>query len=148
MDARTSFDLDRFVDAQAGVYPLALAELAGGQKRTHWMWFVFPQIVGLGRSQTAAHFAIRSTAEAIAYLQHPLLGPRLIEATRTVNALKDKTAHAIFGSPDDLKFHSSLTLFYHVAENEDCFEEGLSRYFDGEKDAKTLEILSAMEASE
>src|SRR3954451_18865691 len=106
-----SFSLARFIEAQESVYPAVLGELREGRKRTHWMWFVFPQIQGLGRSSTAQNYAISSIDEARAYLQHPVLGARLRECTQLVNAIEDRTVLEIFGSPDDLKFHSSMTLF-------------------------------------
>ena len=105
------FNLDRFVQAQDPVLAQVRAELWAGHKRTHWMWFVFPQLAGLGRSDTARYYALASLEEARAYLAHPLLGPRLIECTNLVNAVEGRSAHQIFGSPDDLKFHSSMTLF-------------------------------------
>src|SRR5437764_10712569 len=105
------FNLQRFVDAQAGIYAQALGELRAGCKQSHWMWFIFPQIAGLGFSPTAQHYAIGSLAEAGAYLAHPQLGPRLRETTAAVMAVAGRTAHQIFGSPDDLKFRSSMTLF-------------------------------------
>jgi uncharacterized protein (DUF1810 family) len=137
------FDLARFVRAQEGVYAQALAELAAGRKRSHWMWFVFPQIAGLGRSPTAQRYAIRSLDEARAYLEHPLLGARLRECTRTVNGLEGRTAHEIFGSPDDLKFRSSMTLFAAAADAADAadFALALERYYSGERDAATLKLL-------
>ena len=136
------FDLQRFVTAQAPVWDRVIAELAAGQKRSHWMWFVFPQIAGLGRSPTAQHFAIASLDEARAYLAHPVLGARLREATRIVNGVRGRTAHDIFGSPDDMKFHSSMTLLARAVPDEGEFERALSRYFDGRPDAATLERLA------
>ena len=135
------FDLGRFVAAQAPVYAEALAELRRGRKQTHWMWFVFPQVAGLGRSETARHFAIASRAEAAAYLAHPLLGARLRECTRAVNALEGISAHDVFGTPDDLKFHSSMTLFAAVAPEDPVFAEALAHYFGGRPDPATLERL-------
>ena len=128
------------MDAQAPVWPHVLAELRAGRKQSHWMWFVFPQIAGLGHSTMAQHFAIASRAEARAYLDHAILGPRLLEATRLVLAAEDRGAHDIFGSPDDLKFRSSMTLFDAVAPN-DVFAAALKKYFDGERDPATLERL-------
>ena len=135
-------DLQRFVDAQAEAYDTALAELRRGRKTSHWMWFVFPQIAGLGRSAMAQAYAIRSLDEARAYLAHPVLGPRLIACVRAVNALQGVTAHAVFGSPDDMKFRSSLTLFAQAAPDEAVFTEALARYFGGRPDPLTLERLS------
>lgn len=135
-------DLQRFVDAQSRVYANVLRELTAGRKQTHWMWFIFPQIKGLGHSATARAYAIRSREEAIAYLAHPLLGPRLIECTRLVNAVRGRSAHEIFSSPDDLKFRSSMTLFAEAAAEADIFEEALRKYFGGEKDPRTLALLN------
>ena len=136
-----AFDLQRFVDAQARTYDAALAELTAGRKRTHWMWFVFPQLAGLGLSRTAQAYAIASLDEARAYLAHPLLGPRLRACTAAVNAVHGRTAHEIFASPDDLKFRSSMTLFREAAPDEPLFQAALDRYFDGRPDPRTLEIL-------
>ena len=133
-------NLDRFVEAQAPVYDKALAELKAGRKQSHWMWFVFPQIAGLGHSPMAQHYAIQNLAEARAYLAHPLLGARLRECTRAVITVTGKTAHEIFGSPDDLKFRSSMTLFAHAAPDENLFRAALEKYFDGE-DPLTLREL-------
>ena len=129
-------DLNRFVDAQEGVYFAALAELARGRKTTHWMWFVFPQIAGLGHSAMAQRYAIRSAGEARAYLAHPLLGPRLVQATRAVTAAPG-TAEAIMGGIDAIKLRSSLTLFAEVAEDPAPFETALDRFFGGERDPET-----------
>jgi uncharacterized protein (DUF1810 family) len=118
------------------------AELAAGRKQSHWIWFVFPQIAGLGFSVRSVHFAISSRDEARAYLDHAILGPRLIEATRLMLAVEDRGARDILGSPDDLKFHSSITLFDAVSPN-DIFAAALQKYFDGERDAATLAKLSA-----
>ena len=122
------------------MWPQVRAELATGRKQSHWIWFVFPQIAGLGLSVRSVHFAISSRDEARAYLDHDILGPRLIEATRLVLAVEGRTTHEIFGSPDDLKFHSSMTLFDAVAPN-DVFAAALEKYFDGVRDARTLAIL-------
>jgi uncharacterized protein (DUF1810 family) len=116
------------------------AELAAGRKQGHWIWFVFPQIAGLGSSVRSVHFALSSREEARAYLDHDLLGPRLIEAARLVLAIEDRTAHEIFGSPDDLKFRSSMTLFDAVAPD-NIFGAALQKYFGDERDARTLKIL-------
>lgn len=135
-------DLERFIRAQAGVYDAALGELRAGRKRTHWMWFVFPQVEGLGSSATARHYAIRSLDEARAYLAHPLLGPRLVDCTQAVNALQGRGAHEIFGAPDDLKFRSSMTLFAQVAGSNSDFARALEKYFDGHRDLTTLARLA------
>jgi uncharacterized protein (DUF1810 family) len=132
------FDLQRFVDAQRDAYARAVAELRSGRKQSHWIWFIFPQIFGLGHSETAQRFAITSRAEAAAYLAHPLLGPRLCECTGLVNALDGLSAHDIFGSPDDLKFRSSMTLFAAAAEDMSLFEEALRKYYGGVGDPLTL----------
>jgi uncharacterized protein (DUF1810 family) len=133
-----SFNLQRFLDAQAPVYRQVLAELGAGAKRSHWMWFVFPQIAGLGRSETARFFAVGSRAEAAAYLAHPILGPRLRECCRLAIAVEGRSAREIFGSPDDMKFRSSLTLFAAVAPEDTVFSEALRKFFGGEADAATL----------
>ena len=134
------FDLQRFVDAQRGVYPQVCAELAAGCKRSHWMWFVFPQLKTLGRSATAQHYGIASLAEAQAYWAHPLLGPRLRECTELVLAVDGRSAHEIFGPPDDLKFRSCMTLFAAVTD-EPIFRRALARYFGGQDDEQTLRLL-------
>ena len=136
-----SFHLQRFLDAQARTYATALGELRLGRKRTHWMWFIFPQVAGLGLSSTAQFYAIGSLDEARAYLAHPVLGPRLRDCTATVNALEGRSANEIFGFPDDLKFRSSMTLFRAAAPDEPAFGAALARYFEGEPDPRTLEIL-------
>ncbi len=135
--------LQRFLDAQHAVYAQALAELRAGRKRTHWMWFVFPQVAGLGLSATAAHYAIADLAEARAYLAHPLLGPRLEECARALLDVTGRTAHEILGSPDDLKLRSSMTLFAQVAGADSVFRRVLERYYGGEADARTLELLAS-----
>jgi uncharacterized protein (DUF1810 family) len=135
-------NLERFVEAQAPVYDRALEELKAGRKQSHWMWFVFPQIAGLGHSPMAQHYAIQNLAEARAYLAHPLLGARLRQCTQAVIAVEGKSAHDIFGSPDDLKFRSCLTLFAHALPDEPLFRAALDKYFGGEADALTLEKLS------
>jgi uncharacterized protein (DUF1810 family) len=132
------YNLSRFVDAQHAVFEDVLAELREGHKRSHWMWFVFPQIQGLGYSTMAQRFAISSLQEAKAYLEHPVLGPRLIECARLVNAINGRTIHEIFGSPDDLKFRSCMTLFAHAAPAPNVFEDALRKYFSGREDEQTL----------
>jgi uncharacterized protein (DUF1810 family) len=135
-------DLDRFVAAQDPVMATVLSELAAGRKRSHWMWFVFPQLRGLGRSPTAQFYAIASLEEAREFLDHAVLGPRLRRCTETVLGIPDRSAHAIFGSPDDLKFHSSMTLFAQAeAEASSLFRRALDRFFDGRADKATLELL-------
>ena len=135
------FNLDRFVSAQDPVLAQVHIELRAGAKRTHWMWFVFPQLAGLGRSDTARHYALSSLDEARAYLAHPLLGPRLIGCTNLVNAVEDRSAHQIFGYPDDLKFHSSMTLFASAQPDERAFADALRKYFGGALDRLTMERL-------
>ena len=136
-----AFDLDRFVEAQAGVHETALAELLAGRKRTHWMWFVFPQLAGLGSSPMAQRFGIASLAEARAYLAHPVLGARLVECAEALLAVEGRTAHEILGSPDDLKLRSSATLFAAAAPSGSPFERLLDRYYGGEGDPETLRRL-------
>lgn len=136
------FDLQRFIDAQDRVYAAVLDELTHGRKRTHWMWFVFPQLAGLGHSPMAERYAISGLEEASAYLAHPILGARLRECTERVNAVAGKSAHEIFSSPDDVKFRSSMTLFAEVDEAGSLFEQALEHYFAGEKDRRTLDILA------
>lgn len=140
--AADPFDLRRFVEAQAPTYADALAELKAGKKRSHWMWYVFPQYAGLGRSSMAERFAIRSIDEAKAYLRHRILGPRLVECAQAVLDVHGKTAHDIFGSPDDLKLRSSATLFSRVSEPGSVFHRILERYFEGEPDERTLALSS------
>ncbi|MCA6105988.1 DUF1810 domain-containing protein [Bradyrhizobium cenepequi] len=134
------FDLARFVEAQAPVYRQVVAELSRGRKQSHWMWFIFPQLAGLGFSAMAQRFAITSRDEAIAYLQHDILGPRLFECTRLVNAVEAKTVREILGSPDDLKFRSSMTLFAAVSSAPE-FRAALKKYYGGEADQRTLALL-------
>ena len=134
------FDLERFRVAQAPIYERALAELRAGQKRSHWMWFVFPQLCGLGISPTAKHYGIRSGAEAAAYLADPILGVRLKECTEAVLQVPDQSLHAVFGSPDDLKFRSSMTLFAVAAgKNGGPFQAALDRFCGGKGDPRTLQ---------
>jgi len=139
-DEDDPYDLERFVRAQAPDYARALAELRAGQKRSHWMWYVFPQIEGLGGSAMSRRYSIKSAAEARAYLDHPLLGPRLRECFAAVQNIDGRSALEIFGSPDDLKLHSSATLFA-VVSGEDVFEDVLRKYFAGEGDEETLRRL-------
>jgi uncharacterized protein (DUF1810 family) len=133
--------LERFVTAQAQIYPRVLAELQAGRKQSHWMWFIFPQIAGLSGSYRGQLYAIQSLEEAQEYLAHPVLGARLRECCEAVIAVEGKTAHQIFGSPDDLKFRSCLTLFAQVAPDEPLFADLLDKYFDGEADELTLRKL-------
>ncbi|KAA0688196.1 DUF1810 domain-containing protein [Azospirillum brasilense] len=136
------FDLQRFVNAQEPVFATVLEELQCGRKQSHWMWFIFPQLRGLGRSATAEFYSIDSLNEARAYLAHPTLGPRLEKATRAVLAVQGRTLHEIFGSPDDMKFHSSMTLFAFAAgEAATLYQEALTRYSNGRMDEATLALL-------
>lgn len=133
--------LQRFVEAQESVYEQVCAELRAGSKSSHWMWFIFPQLEGLGQSQIARRFAIASRAEAEAYLKHPILGPRLRECTRLVNLVEGRSIGEILGSIDGLKFRSSMTLFAHATTDNQVFIEALQKYYDGEFDRLTLERL-------
>jgi uncharacterized protein (DUF1810 family) len=135
------YNLQRFVEAQAPLYGRVRAELRNGQKETHWMWFIFPQIKGLGASPTAVKFAIASRGEAQAYLDHPLLGPRLRECTRLVNAVPGRSIEEILGYPDNVKFRSSMTLFATVAADAKDFIDALEKFYGGEFDAATVERL-------
>ena len=139
-----AFDLERFVAAQEPVFAGVLEELREGRKTGHWMWFIFPQLAGLGSSATARHFALSGLLEARAYLQHPVLGARLRECTQLVNAVQGRSVHEIFGTPDDLKFRSSMTLFAHAADagiDGGIFQGALGKYFGGLPDPRTLELL-------
>jgi uncharacterized protein (DUF1810 family) len=141
MSEHHSNDLERFVEAQAPAFERVLAELRGGEKRSHWMWFIFPQIRGLGYSATAERYAIASREEAAAYLDHPVLGERLKQCTQLVLDVEARTVEQIFGYPDDLKFHSSMTLFAAVSSADSIFEAALRKYFNGERDQATIERL-------
>lgn len=134
-------DLSRFLDAQDSVWPRALAELKAGRKQSHWMWFVFPQLAGLGASFMAQKYAIPGLPEAATYLRDPVLGPRYRACVAALNRLEGVTAHEVMGSPDDLKLHSSLTLFALAGPNEGAIRAALAKYFDGKPDARTLELL-------
>jgi len=137
------YNLERFVRAQAGIYDRALTELGAGQKRSHWIWFIFPQIKGLGMSEMSVRFAIASLDEAKAYLEHDVLGPRLRKCTETVLALENTTVDEIFGYPDDLKFRSSITLFAKASEEDSVFAHALKKYFNGVMDEATLRQLGS-----
>lgn len=136
------FDLRRFVDAQERAYDTALEELRSGRKRSHWIWFVFPQLQGLGRSTTAIRYSITSLDEAKAYLEHPVLGPRLRECARVVTGIQGSTADDIFGWPDNLKVRSSMTLFARATEDNAEFRAVLDGLYDGVEDAVTAELLA------
>jgi uncharacterized protein (DUF1810 family) len=141
------FDLERFVSAQRGAYDDALREIMGGKKRTHWMWFVFPQIDGLGHSTMARRYAITSLDEATAYLAHPVLGVRLREIAEAAVAIPQTSATAVFGSPDDLKLQSCATLFALASAPGSVFERLLEKYFDGERDAETVRLVNTVHDS-
>jgi uncharacterized protein (DUF1810 family) len=136
------FDLRRFVDAQDRVYDTVLAELRNGTKRSHWIWFVFPQLRGLGHSATAQHYGISSLGEARAYLAHPLLGPRLRECSRLLAAIDGRSVEQIFGWPDNLKVRSSMTLFAHATDDNAEFRAVLNKFYNGEDDTATVELLN------
>lgn len=134
-------NLDRFLEAQENSFARAYEEVKNGKKNSHWMWYIFPQIAGLGHSDMARLYAIRDISEAGLYLAHPVLGDRLIRITALLTRIRNKTAHEIFGSPDDLKLKSSMTLFSSLEDADPVFQQVLNQYFGGEKDAKTLAIL-------
>jgi uncharacterized protein (DUF1810 family) len=134
-------NLHRFIDAQKRDYRSALAEIEAGQKVSHWMWYIFPQYDGLGVSATSRHYAIKSSEEAAAYQDHPILGPRLCECVDALLAVTGRSAHEIFGSPDDLKLKSCMTLFSHISAEGSAFDQVLDKYFEGQRDKKTLELI-------
>ena len=136
------YDLNRFVEVQRDEYDEALSEIASGRKQTHWMWYIFPQLDGLASTATSRHFAIKSLEEARAYLDHPVLGARLLECAEATLAVEGRSAHDIFGTPDDLKLRSSATLFA-VVRPGSVFDRLLAKYFDGVPDGKTLELLGS-----
>ena len=140
-DLDDPFDLERYVRAQASTYEQALAEIRGGRKRSHWMWFVFPQFDGLGASAASKHYAVKTVAEARAYLAHPVLGARLIECADSLLALDGRTAFDVLGSPDDLKLRSSATLFAHVSGDGSVFHRLLAKFFQGRADERTLGLI-------
>lgn len=135
------YDLQRFVRAQAADYERALAEIRSGRKRSHWMWYIFPQFAGLGSSWTSQQYAINSLAEATAYLVHPVLGPRLVSCAEAVLGLEGSSAREVFGSPDDMKLRSSATLFASVSPADSVFHRIIDKYFDGTPDARTLGLI-------
>lgn len=138
------YHLNRFVQAQSNTYERALTEVKSGRKRSHWMWYIFPQFEGLGFSATSQRYAIKSIAEAEAYLSHPILGSRLLECAEAVLQIEGRSAHEIFGSPDDLKLRSCATLFATVSPAGSVFDQLLDRFFQGERDPKTLRLLAAI----
>ena len=135
------YDLSRFLEAQKNAYDTALREIKAGQKRSHWMWYIFPQIQGLGYSAMARHYAIRGLGEAREYLQHPVLGPRLIEISEALLALEESDPRRVMGSPDDLKLRSCMTLFQCAAPDQPVFGKVLDKFYGGRPDGRTLEIL-------
>ncbi len=141
MSNNDPYNLNRFLSAQEKTYETALAELRRGSKQTHWMWFIFPQIAGLGHSPTSEYYSIKSAEEARQYLKHPVLGPRLLECATALLDLKGRSASEIFGFPDDVKLKSSMTLFASVADSEPAFQHVLDKYFGGERDQRTLDLL-------
>ncbi len=143
MPGNDPYNLERFVSAQEPVYAAVLAELRSGAKRTHWMWFIFPQIEGLGSSSTARHYSIKSGDEARQYLLHPILGPRLLECSQTLLGITGRSVSDIFGFPDDLKLKSSMTLFAAVTDSQPVFSRVLDKYFDGQQDERTLALLGS-----
>jgi uncharacterized protein (DUF1810 family) len=138
------FDLGRFIRAQESIFDQALAEIRAGDKESHWMWLIFPQIDGLGFSSTAKHYAIKSLEEARQYLSHPILGARLRECTQAVFAVEGRSAHDIFGSPDDMKLKSCMTLFESIDGQDSVFGQVLDKYYQGQRDKRTQDILEGM----
>ena len=138
-------DLSRFVEAQDDVYAEALAEIRSGRKRSHWMWFIFPQVAGLGFSSMSRRYAIKNLGEAEAYLKHPVLGPRLIECAEAALGVEGRSALDIFGSPDDMKLRSSATLFALVSQPGSVFARLLDKYYQGQRDPETLRLLGRAE---
>ena len=142
---QTTDGLNHFVSAQKPIYRKVLNELKSGKKRSHWMWFIFPQIIGLGFSSRSKHFAIRSRDHGVHYLDHPILGARLRECTSVVSSLKSTSVNKLFGYPDYMRFHSSMTLFEACDKNPECFTEAINIHFNGERDVRTLEILESLQ---
>ncbi|MDQ0564034.1 uncharacterized protein (DUF1810 family) [Rhizobium mesoamericanum] len=143
MPDEIDYNLERFVDAQNGAYEKALSELRAGHKRSHWMWFIFPQIAGLGSSYMAEKYALRSAEEAAAYLADPVLGSRLLRCVDAVLSIEGKSAHDVFGSPDDLKLRSSMTLFAAISDHGSPFHNVIDRLYRGEFDDRTIQLLNA-----
>jgi uncharacterized protein (DUF1810 family) len=138
----TENNLQRFIEAQNSDYEIALSEIKNGKKRSHWMWYIFPQVQGLGSTETSRFYAIRDIAQAQSYLEHPVLGKRIISISKELLQLKDDNPHNIFGSPDDLKLKSSMTLFALVKNADPVFQLVLKKFFKGAKDQRTIEILN------
>lgn len=147
MTANDPYNLVRFVEAQDPVYQDVVRELSAGRKRTHWIWFIFPQIDGLGHSTMARRYAIKNLGEARAYLNHPILGKRLLDCAQLVGAIEGRSISEIFGFPDDLKFRSSMTLFSQGGDEKKVFEALISKYFAGHHDERTIEILNQLKKS-
>lgn len=136
------YNLQRFTDAQEGVYQRALKEIKNGRKQSHWMWFIFPQVAGLGFSETTRFYAVKDKTEASLYMQDPVLGSRLIEISQALLDIEGRSANQIFGSPDDLKLKSCMTLFSSLPDANPVFESVINKYYNGTKDARTLEIVN------
>lgn len=147
IDRNDAFGLSRFISAQDSIYDRVLEELKSGRKRSHWMWYIFPQVDGLGYSATSKHYAIKSMEEARAYLNHPVLGSRLLECADAVLAIEGRSASDILGYPDDLKLQSSMTLFASVAGPDSVFVRVLDKYFQGERDVRTLQLLEPLKGN-
>lgn len=143
-NAADPYDLDRFLQAQKGGYEQALAEIRSGRKRSHWMWYIFPQYAGLGASAMSQRYAIKSLAEAEAYLRHAVLGARLVECAEAALGIQDRPASEVFAAPDDMKLRSSATLFAEVSPAGSVFERLLEKYFDGERDQRTLQLVTGV----
>lgn len=141
--SQPNYDLERFIDAQRTDYAIALAEIKRGRKQSHWMWYIFPQVQGLGLTSTSKHYAIKNIDEASAYLKHKILGKRLIEISNALLEIKTNDAHAVFGTPDDMKLRSSMTLFAEVQNADKVFQKVLDKFFNGRKDEKTLQLLKS-----
>lgn len=147
MDTNDLYELERFIQAQTTDFAIALTEINNGEKKSHWMWYIFPQLTGLGSSVMSQHYAIQSTAEAKAYLNHPVLGPRLIQCMKALLEIDGRSAHEIFGFPDDMKLRSCATLFASITPKGSVFECLLEKYFHGERDRKTLDLLKNINKS-
>ena len=141
------YGLSRFIEAQDTDYEQALAEIRSGRKRSHWMWYVFPQFTGLGSSPTSSHYAIKSRDEAEAYLSHPILGRRLVECAEAVVQIRDRSALEVFGSPDDMKLRSSATLFASLSPEGSVFHRLIDQHFDGRRDDRTIELMGPARSS-
>jgi len=137
------YDLERFVEAQQSDYAIALSEIKSGRKQSHWMWYIFPQVLGLGYTGTSIHYGIKNLEEAAAYLEHEVLGKRLIEISSVLLSLETSDAHKIFGSPDNMKLRSCMTLFSLAPGADQVFQAVLDKFFNGQKDEKTLQLLEA-----